>query len=181
MKQYYLSYRPRTECSIWYKNLTFTIFAPYLLLLFSFTTTYLQRENLCKSILGLWYFQGYIFQPGIYGIIKGLFFNVTFTPNRYILHVLEGYRVISILMWLFRGLHKVTILHVLKERKNCTESAFKISSISCIVKKNARKWCLAPFWWSFISVSDFSLRPSWIFPKRSANDFGWNLLHVRLI
>ena len=143
--------------------------------------TYLQRENLCKSILGLWYFQGYLFQPGIYGIIKGLFFNVTLTPDRYILYVLEGYRVISILMWLFRGLHKVTILHVLKERKNCTESAFKISSISCIVKKNARKWCLAPFWWSFISVSDFSLRPSWIFPKRSANDFGWNLLHVRLI
>ena len=60
----------------WYKNLTFTIFAPYLLLLFFFTTTYLQRENLCKSILGLWYSQGYIFQPGIYGIIKGLFFNV---------------------------------------------------------------------------------------------------------
>ena len=130
---------------------------------------YLQGENLCKSILGLWYFQGYIFQPGIYGNIKGLFLNVTFTPNRYILHVLEGYRVISILMWLFRGLRKMTILHFLKEPKNCTESAFEISSISCIVKTK-----------SFISVSDFSLRPFLIFPNRSANDFVWNLLHVRL-
>ena len=95
--------------------------------------TYLQGENLCKSILGLWYFQGYMFQPGIYGIIKGLFFNVKLTPNRYILHVPEGYRVISFLIWLFRSLHKITILHVLKERKNCTESAFEIFSISCIV------------------------------------------------
>ena len=96
--------------------------------------TYLQGENLCKSILGLWYFQGYMFQPGIYGIIKWLFFNVKLTPNRYILHVPEGYRVISFLIWLFRSLHKITILHVLKERKNCTESAFEIFSISCIVK-----------------------------------------------
>ena len=77
-----------------------------------------KEKNWCKSILGLWYFWGYIFQPGIYGI----------------LHVLEGYCVISILMWLFRGLHKVTILHVLKEPKNCTESALEISSILSIVK-----------------------------------------------
>ena len=96
--------------------------------------TYLGGENLCKSILGLWYFQGQMFQPGIYGIIKWLFFNVKLTPNRYILHVPEGYRVISFLIWLFRSLHKITILHVLKERKNCTESAFEISSISRIVK-----------------------------------------------
>ena len=143
--------------------------------------TYLQRENLCKSILGLWYFQGYIFQPGIHGIIKWLFINVTFTPNRYILHVLEGYCVISILMRFFRGLHKLTILHVLKEPKKCTESAFENSSISCIVKTMQE----SGVWRHFgdhliISVSDFSLRPSWIFPKRSSNDFGWNLLHVRL-
>ena len=159
----------------WYKNLTFTIFAPYLLLLFFFFykfATYLQRENLCKSILGLWYFQGYIFQPGIYGIIKWLFINVTFTPNRYILHVLEGYCVISILMRFFRGLHKLTILHVLKEPKKCTAHIVKTMQESGV-------------WRHFgdhliISVSDFSLRPSWIFPKRSANDFGWNLLHVRL-
>ena len=101
--------------------------------------------------------------------------------NRCILHVLDGYRVISIIMWLFRGLHKVTILHVLKEPKNCTESAFENSSISCIVKTMQE----SGVWRHFgdhliISVSDFSLRPSWIFPKRSANDFGWNLLHVRL-
>ena len=136
---------------------------------------------MCKSILGLWYFQGYMFQPGIYGIIKWLFFCVKLTPNRYILHVLEGYRVISIPMWLFRGLHKVTILHVVKEPKNCTESAFENSSISCIVKTMQG----SGVWRHFgdhliISVSDYSLRPSWIFPKRSANDFGWNLLHVRL-
>ena len=72
--------------------------------------TYLGGENLCKSILGLWYFQGYMFQPGIYGIIKWLFFNVKLTPNRYILHVPEGYRVISFLIWLFRSLHKITIV-----------------------------------------------------------------------
>ena len=96
----------------WYKNVTFTIFAPYLLLPFFFYkfATYLQGENLCKSILGLWYFQGYMFQPGIYGIIKWLFFNVKLTPNRYILHVPEGYRVISFLIWLFRSLHKITIV-----------------------------------------------------------------------
>ena len=94
------------------------IYSPPFFFFFYQFATYLQGENLCKSILGLWYFQGYIFQPGIYGI----------------LHVLEGYCVISILMWLFRGLHKVTILHVVKEPKNCTESALEISFISCIVK-----------------------------------------------
>ena len=140
---------------------------PHIYSSFFFTNfaTYLQRENWCTSILGLWYFQGYIFQPGIYGI----------------LHVLEGYRVISILMWLFRGLHNVTILHVLTYG---TRELHRVGIWNFLYftycQNNARKWCLAPFWWSFISVFDFSLWPSWIFPKRSSNDFGWNLLHVRL-
>ena len=81
--------------------------------------------------------------------------------------------MISILMRFFRGLHKLTILHVLKEPKKCTESAFENSSISCIVKTMQE----SGVWRHFgdhliISVSDFSLHPSWIFPKRSSNDFG---------
>ena len=65
------------KCDIYYLCPIFT--PPFFFYKFA---TYLQGENWCKSILGLWYFQGYIFQPGIYGILR----------------VLEGYRVISILM-----------------------------------------------------------------------------------
>ena len=35
----------------WYANVSFTIFAPYLLLSFYFFATYLQGANFCKSIL----------------------------------------------------------------------------------------------------------------------------------
>ena len=35
---------------VWYANLAFTIFVPYLLVAFTFFATYLQGANLCKSI-----------------------------------------------------------------------------------------------------------------------------------
>ena len=40
-------YTPRL---FWYANVSFTIFAPYLLLSFYIFATYLQGANLCKSI-----------------------------------------------------------------------------------------------------------------------------------
>ena len=40
-----------TSSLFWYANMSFTIFAPYLLLSFYIFATYLQGANLCKSII----------------------------------------------------------------------------------------------------------------------------------
>ena len=40
-----------TPSLFWYANMSFTIFAPYLLLSFYIFATYLQGANLCKSII----------------------------------------------------------------------------------------------------------------------------------